>query len=106
MRIKGIDISRAQEKFDFTAAQAAGNEFVIIRAGIGKDEDSYFRQNIIECAKRGLAYGCYWYITALDNAELDSQIKACIKVLDNEKPSYPCSLTWKSRSRSIILQAK
>ena len=89
MRIKGIDISRAQEKFDFTAAQAAGNEFVIIRAGIGKDEDSYFRQNIIECAKRGLAYGCYWYITAVDNAELDSQIKACIKVLDNEKPSNP-----------------
>ena len=55
MRVKGIDISRAQEKFDFTAAQAAGNEFVIIRAGIGKDEDSYFRRNVSECRKRGLA---------------------------------------------------
>lgn len=89
MRVKGIDISRAQEKFDFTAAQAAGNKFVIIRAGIGKDEDSYFRRNIDECRKRGLAYGCYWYVTALDYTELESQIEACIKVLGDEKPSYP-----------------
>lgn len=89
MRIKGIDISRAQEKFDFTAAQTAGNKFVIIRAGIGNDEDSYFRRNIGECRKRGLSYGCYWYVTALDNTELDRQIKACIKVLGDEKPSYP-----------------
>ena len=106
MRIKGIDISRAQEKFDFTAAQAAGNKFVIIRAGIGKDEDSYFRQNIIECAKRGLAYGCYWYITALDNAELDSQIKACIKVLDNEKPSYPVFFDMEEQKQIDNLTSK
>ena len=32
MRTKGIDISRAQEKFDFTAAVSAGVKFVIIRA--------------------------------------------------------------------------
>lgn len=106
MRIKGIDISRAQEKFDFTAAQAAGNKFVIIRAGIGKDEDSYFRQNIIECVKRGLAYGCYWYITALDNAELDSQIKACIKVLDNEKPSYPVFFDMEEQKQIDNLTSK
>ena len=41
MRTKGIDISRAQEQFDFTAAVSAGVKFVIIRAGIGRDEDTY-----------------------------------------------------------------
>ena len=46
MRTKGIDISRAQENFDFTAAISAGIKFVIIRAGIGRDEDTYFRRNI------------------------------------------------------------
>ena len=32
LKVKGIDISRAQEQFDFTAAVSAGVKFVIIRA--------------------------------------------------------------------------
>lgn len=89
MRIKGIDISRAQEKFDFTSALSAGAEFVIIRAGIGRDEDTYFRRNTDECKKLGIAFGYYWYITATDSEELDRQISACIKTIGREKPSYP-----------------
>ncbi len=46
LKIKGIDISRAQEQFDFTAAVSAGVKFVIIRAGIRTDEDTYFRRNL------------------------------------------------------------
>ena len=49
LKIKGIDISRAQEQFDFTAAVSAGVKFVIIRAGIRTDEDTYFRRNIEQC---------------------------------------------------------
>ena len=30
LRVKGIDISRAQEQFDFTAAVSAGVKFVIM----------------------------------------------------------------------------
>lgn len=89
MRTKGIDISRAQEKFDFTAAVSAGVKFVIIRAGIGRDEDTYFRRNIEQCRKLGIEFGCYWYVTATDTAELDRQINACVKVIGDEKPSYP-----------------
>lgn len=89
MRTKGIDISRAQEKFDFTAAVSAGVKFVIIRAGIGRDEDTYFRRNIEQCRKLGIDFGCYWYVTATDSDELDRQINACIKTIGNEKPSYP-----------------
>lgn len=89
MRTKGIDISRAQEKFDFTAAVSAGVKFVIIRAGIGRDEDTYFRRNIEQCRKLGIDFGCYWYVTATDSEELDRQINACIKTIGDEKPSYP-----------------
>ena len=78
MRTKGIDISRAQEQFDFTAAVSAGVKFVIIRAGIRTDEDTYFRRNIEQCRKLGIDFGCYWYVTAADTAELDSQINACV----------------------------
>ena len=89
MRTKGIDISRAQEQFDFTAAVSAGVKFVIIRAGIGRDEDTYFRRNIEQCRKLGIDFGCYWYVTATDREELDRQINACIKTIGDEKPSYP-----------------
>lgn len=89
MRTKGIDISRAQEQFDFTAAVSAGVKFVIIRAGIGRDEDTYFSRNIEQCRKLGIEFGCYWYVTATDTAELDRQINACIKTIGDEKPSYP-----------------
>ena len=89
MRTKGIDISRAQEQFDFTAAVSAGVKFVIIRAGIRTDEDTYFRRNIEQCRKLGIDFGCYWYVTATDSEELDSQINACVKVIGDEKPSYP-----------------
>ena len=89
MRTKGIDISRAQEQFDFTAAVSSGVKFVIIRAGIGRDEDTYFRRNIEQCRKLGIDFGCYWYVTATDSEELDRQINACVKVIGDEKPSYP-----------------
>ncbi len=89
VRTKGIDISRAQEQFDFTAAVSAGVKFVIIRAGIGRDEDTYFSRNIEQCRKLGIEFGCYWYVTATDTAELDRQINACIKTIGDEKPSYP-----------------
>ena len=89
MRTKGIDISRAQEQFDFTAAVSAGVKFVIIRAGIGRDEDTYFSRNIEQCRKLGIDFGCYWYVTATDTAELDRQINACVKTIGDEKPSYP-----------------
>ena len=89
MRTKGIDISRAQEQFDFTAAVSAGVKFVIIRAGIRTDEDTYFRRNIEQCRKLGIDFGCYWYVTATESEELDRQINACVKAIGNEKPSYP-----------------
>ena len=81
MRIKGIDISRAQEKFDFTSAMSAGAEFVIIRAGIGRGEDTYFRRNTEQCRKLGIDVGYYWYVTATDSGELEKQINACIKTI-------------------------
>ena len=89
LKVKGIDISRAQEQFDFTAAVSAGVKFVIIRAGIRTDEDTYFRRNIEQCRKLGIDFGCYWYVTATESEELDRQINACVKTIGDEKPSYP-----------------
>lgn len=106
MRIKGLDISRAQENIDFDKIEKSGAKFVIIRAGIGRDEDTYFRGNTEQCRKLGIDFGYYWYITALDNTELDSQIKACIKVLGNEKPSYPVFFDMEEQKQIDNLTSK
>lgn len=89
MRTKGIDISRAQEKFDFTAAQAAGNKFVMIRAGIRTDEDTYFRSNIEQCRKRNIPYGLYWYFEATSDDAFKAELTACKKAVKGLKPAYP-----------------
>ena len=89
MRTKGIDISRAQEQFDFTAAVSAGVKFVIIRAGIRTDEDTYFRHNLSECLKRNIPYGLYWYFEATSDDAFKAELSACKKAVKGLKPAYP-----------------
>ena len=89
LKIKGIDISRAQEQFDFTAAVSAGAEFVIIRAGIRTDEDTYFRHNLSECQKRNIPYGLYWYFEATSDDAFKAELSACEKAVKGLKPAYP-----------------
>ena len=89
LKIKGIDISRAQEQFDFTAAASAGVKFVIIRAGIRTDEDTYFRRNIEQCRKRNIPYGLYWYFEATSNDAFKAELAACKKAVKGLKPAYP-----------------
>ena len=89
LRVKGIDISRAQEQFDFTAAVSAGVKFVIIRAGIRTDEDTYFRRNLSECQKRNIPYGLYWYFEATSDDAFKAEITACKKAVKGLKPAYP-----------------
>lgn len=89
MRTKGIDISRAQEQFDFTVAVSAGVKFVIIRAGIRTDEDTYFRRNLSECQKRNIPYGLYWYFEATSDDAFKAELTACKKAVKGLKPAYP-----------------
>ena len=89
LRIKGIDISRAQEQFDFDAALKAGVKFVIIRAGIRTDEDTYFRRNLSECQKRNIPYGLYWYFEATSDDAFKAELTACKKAVKGLKPAYP-----------------
>ena len=89
LRVKGIDISRAQEQFDFTAAVSAGVKFVIIRAGIRTDEDTYFRRNVEQCRKRNIPYGLYWYFEATSDDAFKAELTACKKAVKGLKPAYP-----------------
>ena len=103
MKIKGIDISRAQEKFNFEAAKASGVEFIIIRAGIGTDKDTYFDRNVSECKRLKIPYGFYWYFKALDGQSFEKELNACVSVVKNEKPSYPVFFDMEEQSQITAL---
>ena len=99
MDIKGIDISRAQTDIDFDEIVKSGAKFVIIRAGIRTDEDTYFRRNLAECEKRNINYGFYWYFEATTEAEMKKECEACIAVLKGKRPSYPVFVDMESQSQ-------
>lgn len=89
MRIKGFDISRAQENIDFDKIEKSGAKFVIIRAGIRSDEDTYFRRNLSECQKRNIPFGLFWYFEATTDTAFEEELAACKKAVKGLKPAYP-----------------
>lgn len=89
---KGIDVSVWNESIDFNKVKADGIEFVIIRAGYGKDlsqKDRYFEQNYARAKAAGLHVGAYWYSYAksTDNARLEA--KVCKQVITGKQFDYP-----------------
>ncbi len=105
-RIKGIDISRAQEIFDFEKAVADGVQFVIIRAGIRTDADTYFERNVSECDRLNIPYGLYWFFEATDSATFERELSACIKTIQGKKPLYPVFIDMETRAQMDNLTNK
>lgn len=70
MNMKGIDVSKHNKTINWSKVKAAGIEFVIIRAGYGKNNvDTYFKRNIEGAIAQGLHIGVYWFIYGI--SELD-----------------------------------
>jgi GH25 family lysozyme M1 (1,4-beta-N-acetylmuramidase) len=96
---KGIDVSRHQGVIDWEALSKDPDvEFVMIRAGYGKDIpkqiDSQFEANIKGATKYSIPYGVYWYSYAMSAAGAIAEAEACVSVLKqyNAKPLYPVML--------------
>lgn len=63
---KGIDVSHHNPNFNYEAAKS-GIDFVMIRAGFGKNNpDREFERNIHECTRLNIPYGLYWFSYALN----------------------------------------
>lgn len=89
---KGIDVSKYQPNVDFAKVKAAGNAFVILKAGHGKYEsqiDPYFEKHYSAAKKAGLQVGAYWYSYAktVDDAKKEAEI--FIKVLSGKQFEMP-----------------
>jgi GH25 family lysozyme M1 (1,4-beta-N-acetylmuramidase) len=91
--MNGIDVSKYQEDIDFNKVKAAGNQFVILRAGRGRgtsyEKDVWFERNYDKAKAAGLHIGAYWYS---DTSTIEGAVKeanTCLSILDGRKLDMP-----------------
>lgn len=91
LSIDGIDVSVHQgPNIDFNKVKKAGKNFVIIRAGYGKNtKDDYFDSNYKKAKNAGLNVGAYWYSYAVDVEGSTKEAQKCLSVIKGKKFEYP-----------------
>lgn len=90
--LKGIDVSYANGKIDWSKAKDEIN-FVIIRCGFGGDyksqDDAQWLNNVTACEKYGIPYGVYLYSYATTITKVKSEAAHVIRLLKGHKPDMP-----------------
>ena len=93
---QGLDISVAQGyNVDFNKIKAAGNEFVILRAGLGSalkypnQFDPTFNSNYKKAKAAGLKVGAYWFTYCTTTAGAQEEAKAFVKALSGKQFEMP-----------------
>lgn len=90
--MKGIDVSVHNGNIDFSKVKAAGIEFVIIRAGYGREisqKDNNFEKNYKAAKAAGLKVGAYWYSYADSVSAAQKEAAACIKSIEGKQFEMP-----------------
>ena len=100
--IKGIDVSSWQGVVDYRKVKASGINFVIIRAGFGREvsqKDNCFEQNYKNAKAAGLDIGAYWYSYADSAEDAVREAKACMEVIKGKKFEYPIFFDLEEQSQ-------
>ena len=90
--LKGADFSYHNGEIDFKKVKNQ-IDFVILRCGYGNDvlsqDDKKFIEYANECEKLNIPYGIYFYSYATNENEINSEIKHCLRLIKNFKPTLP-----------------
>lgn len=87
---KGVDVSEHQGTIDFQKLKAAGIQFVIARAGYGKNHiDKCFEHNASECRRLGIPMGAYWFSYALTPDDAKKEAQYCLAAVKPYRLEYP-----------------
>lgn len=90
MEIKGIDVSAWQGQIDWKTVAAYGMDFAILRiTETGNVIDEHFERNYTECQKYNIPTGVYKYSYAMTIAEIQSEARKVVSVLNGRKLQYP-----------------
>lgn len=100
--IKGIDVSTFQGNIDFKKVKKSGIDFVIIRAGYGREvsqKDAKFEQNYKNAKAAGLKVGAYWYSYADSVEDAKREAKVCAEVIKGKQFEYPIYFDLEEKSQ-------
>ena len=89
---QGLDLSYAQPNVDYKKLKAAGIDFVIIRAGYGRDlsqKDTMFEKHYKGCKDAGIKVGAYWFSYAVSEADAVTEANTCISIIKGKTFEYP-----------------
>ena len=89
--MKGIDVSKYQELIYWEKVKAAGIDFAILRAGLGKyitQIDPRFEQNAFGALGVGLHVGVYWFSYATSPDEAKEEARLCADTIAPYKGKF------------------
>ena len=95
----GIDVSIWQGTINFKKVKSDGIDFVIMRAGHGNAVDTKFKQNYRKAKAAGLKVGCYWFVTATTQSQLNKEIRRCMKAIKGKTFDMPVFIDIESNSQ-------
>lgn len=103
MEIKGIDVSAWQGQIDWKTVADYGMDFVILRiTEAGNVTDKYFERNYTECQKYNIPTGVYKYSYAMTIAEIQSEARKVVSVLNGRKLQYPIWLDLEHHKQRVL----
>ena len=89
---KCIDVSTWQGSIDFNKVKSAGYNYVIIRAGYGKEKsqkDNMFETNYKNAKSACLKVGAYWFSYAMSPSTATAEADACLSCIKGKKFELP-----------------
>ena len=103
MEIRGIDVSAWQGQINWDTVANYGMDFVILRiTEAGNVIDSCFEKNYSECQKHNIPTGVYKYSYAMTIAEIQSEARKVVEVLNGRELQYPVWLDLEHNNQRAL----
>lgn len=103
MEIKGIDVSAWQGKINWKTVADYGMGFAILRiTEAGNVVDSQFENNLAGCNKYNIPVGVYKYSYAMTIAEIQSEARKVVSVLNGRKIQFPVFLDLEHNNQRTL----
>ncbi len=100
----GIDVSKHNGHIDWQKVKAAGVDFVIIRAGYGRElsqKDPMFEANYKGAKAAGLKVGAYWYSYATTGEEAIKEAKTFLQVVKGKQFEFPLYFDIEEKNQMV-----
>lgn len=103
MELKGIDVSSWQGKIDWNKVANYGIDFAILRiTEAGNVIDGQFEDNFAGCNKYKIPVGVYKYSYAMTIAEIQSEARKVVSVLNGRKIQFPVFLDLEHNNQRTL----